>query len=208
MSNWIIYSIGFAAQLFFGARLVTQWVLSEKAKKVQTPAIFWKYSLLAAILMFIYGYFRQDLAIMIGQILIYVVYIRNLQLQDKWSNSNTILKAVVVVFPLLIAVYLIFVSKVELRDLVRGENISTTLVGYGILAQVIFNTRFIYQWAYSEKKKESSLPLGFWIISLTGASMIFVYGIFRKDPVLIASHLFGGFVYVRNLLLLKEPVLE
>lgn len=205
MGNWLIYTVGFTAQLFFGARLVTQWVLSEKAKKVQTPSIFWKLSLLASLLMFVYGYFREDLAIMFGQVLIYIVYIRNLQLQDKWTSSNSLLKTVVVVFPLMIAAYLIFISNLQLRDLVKGENISTFLVGFGLLGQFIFNGRFIYQWAYSEKKKESSLPFGFWLMSLTGAILIFTYGIFRNDPVLLASHFFGGFVYVRNLYLLKEP---
>jgi len=42
MSNWIIYSIGFLAQLIFSGRLILQWILSEKSKKVLTPSLFWK----------------------------------------------------------------------------------------------------------------------------------------------------------------------
>ncbi|PKP28207.1 MAG: lauroyl acyltransferase, partial [Bacteroidetes bacterium HGW-Bacteroidetes-18] len=45
MSGWIIYSIGFLAQLLFSGRLILQWILSEKSKKVLTPSIFWKISL-------------------------------------------------------------------------------------------------------------------------------------------------------------------
>ena len=46
MSNWIIYGIGFLAQILFSGRLILQWIVSEKNKKVLTPSIFWKLSLL------------------------------------------------------------------------------------------------------------------------------------------------------------------
>lgn len=204
MSNWLIYGFGFTAQLFFGARLVTQWFLSEKSKKVETPSIFWKFSLFASILLFVYGYLRQDLAIMLGQVFIYIVYIRNLQLQDKWKNSNEIMKLVVIGVPVSFAFYLVFISNLQWENFVSSKYIATWLVTYGILAQLIFNGRFIYQWLYSEKNKESSLPLGFWVMSLIGAVLIFTYGYFRNDPVLMASHLFGGIVYTRNLYILKN----
>lgn len=208
MSNWLIYSIGFLAQFFFAARLITQWFLSERARRVETPTSFWKYSLLASILMFIYGYLRQDLAIMLGQVLIYTVYIRNLQLQDQWSGSNRLLRIIFIGAPLLIACYLLFISNLRWNDLLGRDNISPFLVGFGILGQIVFNGRFFYQWIYSEKNKESSLPFGFWILSLAGASLILTYGILRKDPVLIASHCFGAIVYMRNLYLLKISVVE
>lgn len=204
MSNWLIYSIGFFAQFFFAARLITQWVLSEKAKKVETPTAFWKFSLLAAILMFIYGYLRRDLAIMLGQVFIYFVYIRNLQLQDQWRGSNKFLRTIYIGAPVLITLYLIFKSDVRLSQLINRHTISPFLLTFGIIGQVVFNGRFFYQWIYSEKNKESLLPRGFWLISLFGASLILTYGILRRDPVLIASHCFGGFVAIRNLYLLKN----
>lgn len=205
MNNWIIYGIGFGAQIFFGARLITQWILSEKAKEVQTPSMFWKFSLFASILLFIYGYLRRDLAIMLGQVLIYIVYIRNLQLQDQWK-SVPLLKITGIGLPVIIASYLYLVSDLQWMELIISDNIPMWLVGFGVLGQLIFNGRFIYQWLYSEKNKESSLPLGFWVLSLIGAGFIFTYAIFRKDPVLLASHLFGGVVYARNLYLLKHSV--
>lgn len=203
-SDWIIYGIGFLAQLLFSARLISQWVLSERSKKVETPSLFWRLSLIGSILLFIYGYLREDLAIMLGQAVVYVIYIRNLQLQNKWINSNIYLKIVVLGFPLLITIYLSFFSDLSWKDLVAGENIAPWLVIFGIIGQMIFNARFFYQWIYSERKKESSLPLGFWLISLTGAVFIFVYGIFRNDPVLLASHFFGGIVYTRNLFIMRK----
>ena len=38
MQTWIIYSIGFLAQILFSARLIVQWVLSEKVKKIVKKA--------------------------------------------------------------------------------------------------------------------------------------------------------------------------
>ena len=64
--------------------------------------------------------------------------------------------------------------------------------------------RFIYQWIYSEKIKKSELPMGFWLLSLTGALMIFIYSIIRKDPVLFAGHIIGIIVYTRNIIILKK----
>ena len=87
MSDWVIYAIGFTAQLLFSGRLLLQWILSEKNNKVVTPSLFWKLSLLASFLLFVYGYLRDDFAIMLGQSLTYYIYIRNLQLQGQWQKS-------------------------------------------------------------------------------------------------------------------------
>ncbi len=204
MSNWLIYGIGFLAQLLFSVRLINQWFLSEKAEKVKTPRLFWKLSLFGSMLLFIYGYLRNDLAIMLGQFLVYAVYFRNLHLQNEWKSSNIILKLTVIGVPILIAAYLIFLSELKLQDLLDGENIAAWLIVLGILGQIVYTSRFFYQWIYSEQHEKSSLPLGFWILSLAGSIIIFTYAIFRRDPVLLAAHFFGGMVYIRDLFLLKK----
>lgn len=203
MGDWIIYLVGFLAQALFGARLVSQWFLSERSKKVETPTLFWQLSLIASILMFLYGYLRQDLPIMMGQIFIYLIYIRNLQLQDQWKGTNPILKFIYAGVPVLIAIYLFYIPNL-LWTGIEKNIIVLGLLSFGLLGQFVFHSRFIYQWIYSERNKESSLPKGFWILSLLGAMLIFTYGILRRDPVLIISHLFGSVVYVRNMTLLKN----
>ena len=203
-NDWIIYGIGFFAQMLFSTRLITQWLLSEKAKKVKTPTLYWKLSLLAAILLFIYGYLREDLPIMIGQILIYGVYFRNLKLQEEWKSSRLIFKITVFLAPVLIAGYLLLYSQKQWSDFLQNENIALWLIILGIIGQLVYTGRFIYQWIYSEKHNKSSLPKGFWILSLSGSALIFTYAIFRKDPVLLAAHFFGSMVYIRNLFLIKK----
>lgn len=204
MENWPIFAIGFLAQLLFSARLISQWFLSEKAKEVETPVLFWKLSLLASILLFTYGYLRDDLAIMLGQFLIYGVYWRNLVLMNEWKKRNMFFKSLVIVFPFGIAAYIIFFGTLTWSDLFKSENIAGWIIGLGILAQIVYTSRFFYQWYYSEKNEESSLPLGFWILSLIGSGLLFTYGIFREDPVLIAAHFFGAIIYMRDIYLLKN----
>lgn len=204
MSNWLIYGIGFLAQLLFSIRLINQWFLSEKAEKIITPILFWKLSLFGSILLFMYGYLRNDLAIMLGQFLVYAVYFRNLKLQNEWKSSNLLLKLSVIGVPILIAAYLLFLSDMKLQDLLDGKNIAPWLIALGILGQIVYTSRFFYQWIYSEQHEKSSLPLGFWILSLAGSTIILTYAIFRKDPVLLTAHFFGGMVYIRDLFLLKK----
>ena len=74
----MIYVIGFLAQVFFSARILLQWILSERAKKVISPAIFWQLSIVGSYLLFVYGWLRDDFAIILGQIISYYIYIWNL----------------------------------------------------------------------------------------------------------------------------------
>ena len=203
-SSWFVYAIGFLAQLLFSARLIMQWIKSEKTNKIETPTLFWKLSLQGAVLLFIYGYLRDDMAIMLGQFLVYGGYFRNLQLQGEWGRSGIMFKIYVITLPILIALYLFFFGELNWSDLIEGDNISTWLIVLGIVGQLVYTSRFIYQWIHAERNQESDLPKKFWIISLVGSSIIFTYGIFRDDPVLIAAHFFGGIVYIRNLFIIRK----
>ena len=60
--------IGLLAQLAFMARMLVQWIMSERARKVVNPALFWWLSLFGALTMSFYGFLRQDLAILLGQL--------------------------------------------------------------------------------------------------------------------------------------------
>ena len=71
----------------------------------------------------------------------------------------------------------------------------------GSAGQVIFTFRFIYQFLFSYRRKESVLPIGFWVLSILGSSIIVVYAIIRRDPVLILGQSFGFIAYIRNLTL-------
>ena len=72
----------------------------------------------------------------------------------------------------------------------------------GFIGQGLFASRFIFQWIYSEKKGESSIPILFWYLSIFGGIGLLTYAIFRKDPVIIVGQMFGIFIYLRNLILI------
>jgi len=204
MSHWLIYSVGFIAQLLFSSRLVIQWIASEKQQKVITPTTFWTLSLVASFLLFIYGYLRQDFAIMLGQALTYFIYIRNLQLQGEWRKIPGFVQWILLLVPSLIVVYYFNNNKIDVNILFKNEDIPLWLLVLGIVSQVIFTFRFVYQWLYSEHKKVSALPFGFWLLSLVGALLILTYAIFRKDPVLFVGHSLGTIIYTRNLFLIHK----
>jgi lipid-A-disaccharide synthase-like uncharacterized protein len=207
-SSLIIYVIGFTAQILFSSRMIMQWILSEKQKKVLTPILFWELSLLASFLLFIYGYARDDFAIMLGQSLTYFIYIRNLQFQGQWSKLPFIIRFLIFVFPVIVVFYSFFNNEYDLQKLFQNEAIPLWLLILGIVAQIIFTLRFLYQWIYSEKQKKSSLPLGFWWLSLAGSSLILIYAILRKDPVLLIGHLFGALMYIRNIIIHHNEIRE
>ena len=204
MSNWLIYTIGFIAQILFSSRLIIQWISSEREKRVITPTLFWTLSLIASFLLFIYGYLRNDFAIMLGQALTYFIYIRNLQLQNQWQKFHWLTRYLLLSVPTLIVIYYFNNNVIDKDLLFKNEAIPTWLLWLGIISQVVFTLRFVYQWLYSERKKTSSLPLGFWLLSLVGSILILTYAVYRKDPVLFIGHLLGSAIYVSNLILLHK----
>ena len=204
MSNWIILSIGFLAQTLFSSRLIIQWITSEKQKRVITPTLFWTLSLIASFLLFIYGYLRDDFAIMLGQGLTYYIYIRNLQLQNQWKTFPTSIRWILLLMPVFITIFYFNNNAIDTVKLFKNQAIPLWLLILGIVSQIVFTLRFVYQWMYSEKHKESSLPLGFWALSLIGSLLILTYAIFRVDYVLLVGHSLGAIIYFRNLLILKK----
>lgn len=201
MDSFWVYGVGLVAQLLFSARLIVQWVRSEKAGRSLSPTIFWQLSLIASFLLIIYGILRNDLVIILGQGLSYFVYIRNLQYKHAWRYIPRLFKYVVVLFPFVAILWLTTSDMHSWQDILQNEEISKFMLTWGTAGQAVFVFRFVYQWYYSEKEKRSVLPAGFWWISIIGALMIISYGIYRLDPVLILGQAFGFVIYGRNLLL-------
>lgn len=78
----------------------------------------------------------------------------------------------------------------------------------GFVGQAVFTGRFVLQWLYSEFKKRSVIPVGFWYLSMLGSSILLIYAIYRQDPVFIAGQAFGLIVYMRNLQLISRQAKE
>ena len=69
----------------------------------------------------------------------------------------------------------------------------------GFAAQALFSARFFVQWIASERAGRSVIPAAFWWFSIVGGFLLFVYALYRRDPVFIAGQGLGLFIYLRNL---------
>ena len=74
-------------------------------------------------------------------------------------------------------------------------DINNFWLAVGLIGQFFFTMRFLVQWIYSEKRKQSLVPTSFWIFSLLGSSMLLTYAIYRHDPVFILGQSFGFIIY-------------
>ena len=204
MGGYTIYIIGFLAQICFSGRLLFQWILSERAKRVVSPSIFWLLSLLGSYLLFFYGWLRDDFAIILGQLISYYIYIWNLDIKNDWQKIPRPIRYVLIATPFLAIGYMFTESRAFISQFFQNEKVPLWLLVYGSLGQIVFTLRFVYQWIYSRKRHESMLPLGFWLISLSGSTIIVSYAIVRHDPVLILGQSTGLVVYLRNIWILHK----
>ena len=157
LSQWIIFGIGFLAQGLFSARILVQWIMSERKKKVVSPTIFWVLSLLASYLFFIYGWLRDDFAIMFGQVISYYIYMWNLKIKGVWSISKDgrlegsrgniwwkgPLLTILLITPVVGIGYVLSDTAAFKQQFFQNSNIPLWLVIYGSLGQVIFTLRFV-----------------------------------------------------------------
>ncbi|MCP8939897.1 lipid-A-disaccharide synthase N-terminal domain-containing protein [Alsobacter sp. SYSU M60028] len=75
-------------------------------------------------------------------------------------------------------------------------------LAFGILAQLLFTARFLVQWIASERAGRSVIPMAFWMFSMAGGLMTLVYGLVRREPVIIMGQLLSVVIYVRNVMLI------
>ena len=205
-SSWWVYALGFTAQGLFSARVLVQWLLSEKRRKVVSPSLFWILSLVASVLYVTYGWLRQDFAIMLGQVIGYYVYIWNLWAKGVWQKlgrvgSRTAVTAFILLPVVALTTMIVTKGSAVADSLFKNEGLPLWLLIFGTTGTLIFSFRFLYQFIYSSRRGESILPKGFWIISLTGSLIVVTYGIIRRDPVLILGQGLGLISYTRNLMI-------
>ncbi len=84
------------------------------------------------------------------------------------------------------------------------QNFTNPWVLFGFAAQFVFFLRFVVKWIASEKKKQSTIPINFWYLSIAGTLMILIYAIYKQDIVFIVASILNCFIYVRNLVLIKK----
>lgn len=202
MHPLLITSVGLLAQVFFSARTLVQWILSERARKVLSPTLFWALSLTGSALLAAYGWLRADFAIVAGQMVSYYVYVWNLDI--KGVHMPKLCWALLLLFPIIAVSFVMGSAAQFMQNFLMRPDIPYALLVFGTFGQLLMTLRFVYQWWYSSRIGRSELPPLFWWISLAGAGISFIYGIFREDIVLLLGQGFGLLVYARNIYLGKK----
>lgn len=202
----MVYILGFISQVLFFMRTLLQWVLSERAKKVLSPTIYWVLSIIASYLFCIYGWFRNDFSILLGQLISYYIYIWNLNENGVWKKINVVVQAVLFLTPVVAIGFVLKNGNYFVSNFLNNTKIPLWLIIWGSAGQIIFTLRFVYQWIYSIRRNESLLPVGFWIISLVGSGIIASYGVLRVDPILILGQSVGFIAYTRNIDIYRKEI--
>ena len=72
----------------------------------------------------------------------------------------------------------------------------------GWSGNLIFFSRFMVQWYYTEKQKRVVVPTAFWWLSLLGTMILLSYALFHtRDSVFIFAYAFAWIPYMRNLVI-------
>ena len=77
-------------------------------------------------------------------------------------------------------------------------------LAFGLIAQLFFTARFLVQWISSERAGKSVVPMAFWFFSMGGGLMTLIYGVVKREPVIILGQGLATFVYVRNIMLIVK----
>ena len=77
-------------------------------------------------------------------------------------------------------------------------------LAFGLVAQLLFTARFLVQWISSERAGKSVIPFAFWAFSMGGGLMTLVYGIVKREPVIILGQGLSTFIYIRNIMLIMK----
>ncbi len=68
-----------------------------------------------------------------------------------------------------------------------GDQAEQLMIIIGFAGQGLFAMRFIIQWLKSEGEGRSVIPLAFWYFSIGGGLVLFLYALWRQDPVIICG---------------------
>jgi lipid-A-disaccharide synthase-like uncharacterized protein len=77
-------------------------------------------------------------------------------------------------------------------------------LAFGLVAQLLFTARFLVQWISSERAGQSVVPMAFWFFSMGGGLMTLVYGVVKREPVIIIGQALATVIYVRNIMLILK----
>lgn len=191
---------GFAGQALFTARVLLQWLASERAGRVVIPRSYWALSLAASLLLLAYAGARGDAVLAAGPLLSAAVFARNLMLprEDDPALAAALEPRARLALALLLAALLAVAvagSKVVRLDAPAGW------LAVGVLGQALWLSRNLVQWWIAERLGRSTLPPSYFATSLAGGLLLLAYACWRRDPVFALAYVLAPIPYARSLAL-------
>ncbi|SPN74072.1 Lipid-A-disaccharide synthase,lipid-A-disaccharide synthase,Predicted membrane protein,lipid-A-disaccharide synthase,Lipid-A-disaccharide synthetase [Chlamydia serpentis] len=200
---YLLYPLGFFANLFFGSAFLVQWWLSEKRKQTYAPRNFWVLSSLGAILMIIHGIIQSQFPVTVLHVVNLVIYFRNLNINSshRLSFQTTLILMASSVFLVTLPFLYINIEWMASPDIFHFRLPPAQLRWHliGCLGLLIFSGRFLFQWFHIEFTNSKDFPLIFWKIGLLGGFLALIYFIRIGDPINILSYGCGLFPSIANL---------
>lgn len=194
--------IGILAQVFYTARVLVQWLRSEKTKRIESPLLFWVFSMMGSMLLFAYGWLRHDFSIIFGEFLSFYIYLWNLRTQGLNRIINVPSWAVGMLYLIPVACLAYVANDIPrfAGQFLYNDAVPLHVLVWGSVGQFVYKMRFVYQWYYSHRLGKSLLPMGFWYMAVTGSLMIIVYGIYRQDWIIVLGQV-GIYASFRNIVI-------
>ena len=197
--GWV-YALGLFGMAVYGSRIVIQWWMSEKSRKVESPGIYWVLSSLGAVILYLYGWLRKDFSILFGESVGYYIYMWNIGMMGLYKKVPRIVIVLQALFPVVILALIARDLPTFADTFLRNEDVPVGLLVFGVLGQFTYEIRSVYQLVYSYRRKKSVLPLGHWVLAVIGSTMIIIYGLIRHDWVLVIGQ-FSVIFSIRNIMI-------
>jgi len=196
LSVWEL--LGWFSTVCVFSRFVLQWILSERARRSVAPDLFWWISLVGAASFAAYCSHTKQYVLLIGTIINGLIYARNILLARRGRRVSGIDMRVGSVLAITAIVSLSFAGLATMRS---DPAASLMWVACAAVGQAIWSSRFVVQWWFAERSGFSHFPPAFWWTSLFGNLALLSYALHLRDPIYIASFLFGPVVQIRNITL-------
>ncbi|HVY60284.1 MAG TPA: lipid-A-disaccharide synthase N-terminal domain-containing protein, partial [Planctomycetota bacterium] len=99
----------------------------------------------------------------------------------------------------------------EIKSIEFKERESYFWLAFGLCGNLVWGSRFLYQWYVSEKAGKSVIPEGFWYISMVGSIVFLIFSIhlmfaagWRDATPILLGYVFNTIPYARNLMLIHK----
>ena len=196
-SGWV-QALGWAGQALFSARVLIQWLASERARRPVAPRIFWYLSAAGAVLMCAYCMMRGEIVLVPGYLVTLGVYVRNVWIANQSSAATRAPPLYLVLVGIALAVVPSAFGLLDDHD--RVPPTMPWLV-VAIIGQTLWIGRFLVQWRHAERTGKSEFPAAFWWMTIAGSGLLTAYSMNRVDLPLIFGFVMSWVFPLRNLFL-------